>query len=104
MEVLSETRICASIQAQLVLEFDYDGRHRRVHPYCHGITTKGVESLRAIQVGGDSRSGGFGFGKLWAVDRMTSVRVSTERFVADDPSYNPRDSAMAVIHCGVKPA
>ena len=48
-----------------------------------------------------SRSGGFGFGKLWYVETMRNVRVTTEPFAPDDPDYNPHDSAMARIHCAV---
>lgn len=94
--------ICEAIQARMLLEFDYDGHHRVVAPYCHGVTTRGVESLRAVQVGGESRSGGFGYGKLWTVAKMTNFRTTGEPFAPDDPNYNPDDSAMAEIHCRVK--
>lgn len=55
--------LCAAIRDLELIEFEYDGLRRVVAPYCHGFTTKG-EVLRAIQVGGESRSGGLGFGKL----------------------------------------
>lgn len=93
--------ICTAIRQCLLLEFDYEGLHRVVAPYCHGFTNKG-EALRAIQVRGESRSRGFGFGKLWMVDKMVDVRRTAETFVPDDPHYNPRDSAMATIHCSVR--
>jgi hypothetical protein len=93
--------ICKAIGSRSLLAFDYDGRRRIVAPYCHGFGARGVEFLRAIQVGGGSRSGGFGFGKLWTVSRMGAVRVSGDSFVPDDPSYNPNDSAMVRIHCRV---
>jgi hypothetical protein len=93
--------ICLAIHDLELLELDYDGLHRVVAPYCHGFTAKG-EVLRAIQVGGQSRSHGMGFGKLWLVDKMQNLRRTGERFVPDDPHYNPRDSAMTTIHCGVR--
>jgi hypothetical protein len=71
-----------------------------VAPYCHGLG-KGGEVLRAVQVRGESRSGGFGFGKLWNVARMRDVHVTSEPFVPNDPHYNPADSAMSTIHCRV---
>lgn len=89
--------ICRAIRARVLLEFDYDGRRRLVAPYCHGTTRNG-EVLRAIQVGGESRSGGFGFGKLWTVASMSNLRATDEPFVPDDPSYNPNDQAMLSIH------
>lgn len=93
--------ICAAISNCELLEFDYDGRHRVVAPYCHGFTARG-EVLRAIQVGGDSRSGGMRFGKLWSVDKMRNIRRSARTFAPDDPDYNPNDSAMKTIHCNVR--
>jgi hypothetical protein len=88
----------------LILEFDYDGRHRIVEPYCHGISTTGRECLRGVQIGGETRSGGFGYGKLWSVANMLNVKASATTFIARDPDYNPADTAMSEIHCRVEPA
>jgi hypothetical protein len=99
-----QLEICDAISAQRMLEFDYDGLHRVVQPYCHGFTRKGAETLRAVQVSADSRSGGRGFGKLWTVAKMQNVRVAAETFVPDDPDYNPNDTALVEIHCSVTPA
>jgi hypothetical protein len=93
--------ICSAIRQRSVLEFQYRGLQRVVEPYCHGISTRGVEVLRAIQIAGDSSSGGFGFGKLWIVSDMVGLRITDQSFVADDPDYNPDDSGMKEIHCRV---
>jgi len=98
-----ELKICEAIRFQRLLEFDYAGHHRVVQPYCHGFTAKGAESLRAVQVNADSRSGGRGFGKLWTVAKIQNLRVAAETFAADDPGYNPDDTAMFEIHCRVNP-
>lgn len=90
--------ICAAIRDLRLLEFDYDGLHRVVAPYCHGFTAHG-EVLRAVQVRGESHSRGMGFGKLWKLSKMLNLRPTTEPFVPDDPHYNPDDSAMVTIHC-----
>src|SRR5688500_11582541 len=82
-------RICQAIGDRHLLTFDYNGRARVVKPYCYGLSADGTEKLRAIQVGGSSTSGGFGFGKLWSVAQMTAVQVSKQTFVPDDPNYNP---------------
>jgi hypothetical protein len=95
-----ESLICAAIHSRVLLEFEYGGLRRVVAPYCHGSSSSG-EALRAIQVGGESRSRGFGFGKLWSVARMRGVRVTDEPFVPNDPEYNPNDTAMVTIHCRV---
>ena len=96
--------ICEAIDAQRILEFDYDGSHRVVQPYCHGFTRKGAETLRAVQVNAEGRSGGRGFGKLWTVAKIRNLRVADQAFTPDDPDYNPNDSALPEIHCRVKPA
>lgn len=93
--------ICEAIRERELLEFDYDGRHRVVAPYCHGSNAKG-EVLRAIQVEGDSRSRGMGFGKLWSVDKIQNLRRTGVAFIPNDPHYNPNDSAMVAVHCYVR--
>ena len=94
--------ICDAIRQRLLLEFRYGGLPRVVEPYCHGISTGGVEVLRAVQVGGSSNSGSFGFAKLWAVADITALRITTESFPADDPNYDPDDDVMQSIHCRIE--
>ena len=94
--------MCEAIREHRVLEFVYGEKRRVVEPYCHGVTAKGADSLRAVQVGG--QGSGFGFGKMWTIDKMTDVHLTERTFVPDDPSYNPDDSAMVRIHCRVEPA
>ena len=98
-----ELKICDAIGSQRMLEFDYGGRHRVVQPYCHGFTRRGAETLRAVQVNADSPSGGRLYGKLWTVAKMQNLRVAASIFHADDPDYNPNDSAFVEIHCRVTP-
>ena len=96
--------ICETIREHHCLAFVYEGLDRVVEPYCHGISTAGLEVLRGIQVAGASRSGRLkvSSGKLWLVDKMQRVRSTGQQFVPSDPRYNPGDSAMLTIHCCVK--
>ena len=94
--------ICEAIRTRRMLEFDYHGKRRVVHPYCHGVTPKGNETLRAIQVSGAAGSRGITSGKLWTIGEIERLRVLDETFRPDDPNYNPADSAMAEIHCRVE--
>src|SRR5688572_17913279 len=96
--------VCEAIRTRSLLAFDYHGLPRVVAPYCHGVSTKGVELLRAIQVRGASSSGGLGFGKLWVIAELVAPRILDEPFVADDPDYNPNDRALPQIHCRVAAA
>jgi hypothetical protein len=93
--------LCEAIATKTLLALTYEGHPRVVAPYCHGFTRAGDEVLRAVQLRGSSRSGRFGKGKLWTVSKMRLVRTLDERFVPDDPDYEPDDSAMARIHCRI---
>lgn len=95
--------ICEAIRKRVRLEFSYDGKLRVVEPYCHGWGDKGEEKLRAHQVRGGSSQGGkgFGFGKLWSVEKIVGPRLLDEPFKPNDPNYNPNDSAMTRIHCRI---
>ena len=99
--VTSASLICEAIRKRALLEFRYGGRQRVVAPYCHGVSMRDAEVLRAIQVRGSSTSGGFGFGKLWTVADMVGLRVLDEPFTPDDPKYNPDDKGMKQIHCRI---
>jgi len=93
--------ICEAIRRRKRLEFNYHGKLRIVEPYCHGVSSRGAEVLRAVQVRGSSSSGGYGFGKLWTVAELVNPRITTETFEPNDPNYNPDDSGMKQIHCRV---
>lgn len=93
--------ICEAIRRRLLIEFQYEGLQRIVAPYCHGTSTRGLESLRGIQVAGASSGGGMGFGKLWTVSKMHDVRLTDVAFAPVDPHYNPNDTGMKLIHCRV---
>lgn len=90
--------ICEAIEQRCRLEFEYDGLLRIVEPYCHGVTSRGNECLRAVQIGG--AAGRLGFGKLWTIAKMTNLRAGVA-FRPRDPNYNPDDSAMSEIHCRI---
>ena len=93
--------ICEAIRKRTLLEFLYHGRRRVVAPYCCGVSTRGADVLRAVQVRGESASGGLGFGKLWSIEQIARLRVLDEVFTPDDPDYNPGDRAMVKIYCRI---
>ncbi len=70
--------ICEAIRKRVLLQFHYHGRLRVVAPYCFGVSARDADVLRAIQVRGQSSSGGgLGFGKLWTVADMVGLNSST---------------------------
>lgn len=99
--ILQLRPVCAAIRTLAVLEFEYRGLARVAAPYVHGFTARGTEAMRAVQLRGESRSATLGSGKLWLCSEMKRVRITDERFVPDDPDYNPDDGVFARIHCRV---
>jgi hypothetical protein len=93
---------CKAIRELRRIAFEYDGLERVVEPYCFGLSTQRNEVLRAVQVGGASRSNSLGIGKLWKVARIRNPRLLEEKFAPDDPDYNPDDKGMLEIHCRVE--
>ncbi|HEY0683791.1 MAG TPA: hypothetical protein VGD45_15770 [Steroidobacter sp.] len=98
----AHTAIVEAIRKRALLQFNYKGHIRIVAPYCFGVSTRGEDVLRAVQVRGSSASNGMGFGKLWTVTDIAEPRVLDEGFTPDDPHYNPDDSAMTHIYCRVE--
>jgi hypothetical protein len=94
-------QICDAIRSRTLIEFRYHGLIRLVAPYCHGYSARGVEVVRAVQVGGSSSSRGFGFGKLWVVADIDGLRLTGKHFEPKDPHYNPNDRGMQRIHCRI---
>ncbi len=99
--MIHESLICEAIRTRSFLTFRYRALARVVAPYCHGLGTRGIEVLRAIQFAGSTRTGGLGFGKLWLVPEMSNIAILNQPFLANDPHYNPNDSAMKYVHCHV---
>jgi hypothetical protein len=90
-----------AIRSRSLLQFHYDDRLRVVAPYCYGLSTRDIDSLRAVQVRGSSSSNALGFGKLWTVSKMRDLRMLEETFIPSDPNYNPDDKGMKKIYCRI---
>jgi len=93
--------ISEAIRRRVLLQFHYDDHLRVVAPYCLGLSTRDIDSLRAVQVRGSSSSNALGFGKLWTVSKMRDLRMLEETFVPADPNYNPEDKGMKKIYCRI---
>jgi hypothetical protein len=100
--ILKKNIFCDAIERRALLEFQYEGRQRVVQPYCHGVSNRDSEVIRAVQVRGSSSSNKFGVGKLWDVAKVRGLRILDETFVPTDPNYNPNDTAMKHIHCRIE--
>ena len=93
--------ICSAIKTKRIITFYYDGGLRRIEPYCHGVTKKGNELLRAFQISGYSRSGNPIGWKLFSLSKIANLKILDDTFQSIRRDYNPKDSAMSRIFCKV---
>jgi len=95
---------CDAIRELRLLEFEYGGPRREMQPYCQGLSSAGLDTLRAVQTGGESKTGlgKVKGGKLWTIGTMAGLKILEEKFLPDDPSCEPQDSAMQRMHCRVQ--
>lgn len=93
--------ICKAIEDKNIVTFSYDGGSRTIEPHCYGISSKGNELLRAYQTGGYSESGNPVGWKLFTVNKISNLEVSTDTFGGPRPQYNPNDKAMSIIYCSL---
>jgi hypothetical protein len=94
------SKICQAIQENRVIEFHYDGHHRKVEPYCHGTSKRGKESVRGYQVAGGSNSRSIPFWRLFTVAKIGNLSLTDETFQGNRPAYNPNDKDLRV-HCNI---
>lgn len=95
-----EKRICRAIKKQKILEFQYDGFDRVVEPYCHGWRDDGSEYLRGFQIAGGSDSGGIPAWRLFKIEKIHELRITTTAFSADRSDYAP-DDPILTVHCSI---
>jgi predicted DNA-binding transcriptional regulator YafY len=90
-----------AIRSRSVLDLDYEPGRRLVEPHALGVSSEGNMLLRAYQTEGASASGEHVNWKLFRVDRIRTVALSSIKFSGPRPLYNPNDSAMkgGVIAC-----
>ncbi len=93
------TEITNAIKNQNVITFDYEGESRTVEPHCYGLTTKGIEAIRAYQVDGFSSSGKMGW-KLYDLSKADSIEVLGDNFNVR-PDYKSGDRGMSKIFCEI---
>ena len=94
-------KICSAIKARNIIIFYYDGGLRRIEPYCHGLSKKGKELLRAFQISGYSRSKNPIGWKLFSISKISNLKILKDTFHHVRHEYNPKDSAMSRIFCKV---
>jgi hypothetical protein len=81
--------LVAAIENHRILTFVYDDLLRKVEPYAYGQFDNGHIILSAYQIGGLSSQGKLPAWRLFLVDKIEHLSVTTEAFCGDNPGYNP---------------
>lgn len=85
----AEAQLSQAIQSRQIVELDYEGQGlRKVEPYVLYESSEEQLLLSAYQISGYSAHGEPIGWKMFAVERLTSVRVLSETFRPRD-EYNP---------------
>lgn len=82
------SEISSAIKNKQVISFQYDGGQRTAEPHYYGTGSAGQELLRAYQTSGASSSGNSEGWKLFKVDGMTSIEVTSNQFTSARSGYN----------------
>jgi hypothetical protein len=86
-----------AIEARCIIEFDYDGHHRRVQPATVGThVTTGNPILRGYQVAGTGKSREVPFWDLYLLEKMVNLKTTEDTFDEDPPGYKPGDTHIDV--------
>ena len=90
--------ICEALDSLRILSVTYDGKARRIEPFCHGTNMTGEDVLRAYQISSSDGKTGW---RMFFTSRLTQVTLDPEPFETDRPGYNRDDKHMVRVHCCV---
>jgi len=89
--------IARAIKEKRLITFRYQGNLRTVEPHTYGFHTNGHEALCAYQVQGASQSGAHSGWKTFRIAGISSIVVSSDRFLSARPGYKHDDGAFKTI-------
>ena len=93
--------ISDAIRERWIVRLKYDPGERLIEPHTFGVSADNKLLLRAYQTEGASKSGEHEHWKLFRVDRIEQLEITSIKFIGTRPDYNPNDSAMkgGIITC-----
>ena len=77
-----------AIRERRVVEIDYRGGARVIHPHAVYRSASGALCLDALQISGESRSGGLPGWRVFKLMQVTDLHVLDATF-AREPDYEP---------------
>ncbi len=93
-----ERLIIEAIETHKLIEFNYKNEVRIVEPYTFGMSSTGKDVLSAYQVeGGSTSSNDLGW-RLFSIDKIENIKISSVTFEPTRDGYNPNDSRMQKIY------
>lgn len=91
-----------AIKSRSVITFYYKGGARKVEPFLTGVhRDTGNDTLRAWFISGVSKSGQYNTWKMYTIDQMSNIQITTESFSGTRPGYNPDDDHMSTVYSHV---
>lgn len=93
--------ISDAIRERWVIRLKYDPGERLIEPHAFGISAENKLLLRAYQTEGASKSGEHEHWKLFRIDRIEQIEITSTKFPGTRPDYNPNDPSMknGIIVC-----
>ena len=96
------TAINQAIKNRSVITFQYKGGLRKVEPFLTGVhRDTGNDTLRAWFVSGVSKSGQYNTWKMYTIDQMSNIQITTETFSGFRHGYDPDDDHMSSVYAHV---
>jgi hypothetical protein len=96
-------KICSAINSKKLISFFYRGGIRFVEPFCCGLhKSSGKEVLRGYQVKGFSEFGEPYGWKIYLVNEISKLEITSDSFKGDRKSNNLKDSIMKKIICRIE--
>ena len=92
-----ERMLCNAIHNRSIVRFEYDSSTKTVEPHQVGYDHDGDLTLSAWQLSGGS-------GVDWRdfhIAKMSGLSVTGRTFAGPRPGYNPNNSKMSRILCGL---
>lgn len=90
--------IANAINNRQLIEFDYDGHHRKVIPAaCGSHISTGNDVLRGYQVGGTSATRPVPLWDMFIIAKISNLQVLVETFTELPPHYSRDDKHISPI-------
>lgn len=91
-----------AIKNRSVITFEYMGGLRKVEPFLTGVhRDTGNDTLRAWFVDGVSKSGQYNTWKMYTINHIKNIQITSESFSGFRHGYDPSDDHMSSVYAHI---